>query len=154
MTYEELPIEADGAGLIVKEAPLLSGDGRCKGCRIAIRKDIPTLQKKADTLAEEMGHFYTTVGDILEQDTVNSCKQERSARLWAYNKQIGLQGIIWAYQHQCRNPFEAAEYLNVSEETFTEAIEFYRKIYGHGIMIDNYFIQFEPNLQVYEYFQI
>ena len=49
MTYDELLIEADGAGLIVKEAPLLSGDGRCKGCRIAIRKDIPTLQKKADT---------------------------------------------------------------------------------------------------------
>lgn len=154
MSYDELLIEADRAGLIVKEAPLFSGDGRCKGCRIAIRKDIPTLRKKADTLAEEMGHYYTTVGDILEQDTVNSCKQERVARLWGYNKRIGLYGIIKAYQHQCKNPYEAAEYLNVSEEAFTEALEYYRQIYGQGVMLNNYFIQFEPNLQVYEYFKL
>lgn len=154
MNYDELLIEADEAGLVVKEAPLRSGDGRCKGCRIAIRKDIPTLRKKADTLAEEMGHYYTTVGNILEQDTVNSCKQERGARLWGYNKRIGLRGIIKAYQHQCKNPYEAAEYLNVSEEAFAEALEYYRQIYGRGVMLDNYFVQFEPNLQVYEYFRI
>lgn len=154
MSYDELLIEAEGAGLVVKEAPLQSGDGRCKGCRIAIRKDIPTLRKKADTLAEEMGHYYTTVGDILEQDTVNKCKQERVARLWGYNKRIGLQGIIKAYQHQCKNSYEAADYLSVSEETFAEAVEYYRQIYGRGVMLDNYFIQFEPNLQVYEYFRI
>ena len=69
MTYDELLIEADKEGLLVKELPLQSGDGRCRGRRIAIRQDIPTLKKKADVLAEEMGHYHTTVGRIIEQDS-------------------------------------------------------------------------------------
>ena len=59
MTYEELLIEADSEGLIVREKPLAGSDGRIKGKRIAIRKNIPTLAKKADVLAEEMGHYHT-----------------------------------------------------------------------------------------------
>lgn len=66
MTYDELLIEADDSGMIVKEAPLRSGDGRCKGKRIAIREDIPTLTKKSDIVAEEMGHYHTTTGNILD----------------------------------------------------------------------------------------
>ena len=90
MTYDELLIAADEEGLIVKEVPLHSGDGRCRGRRIAIRQDIPTLKKKADVLAEEMGHYHTTVGRIIEQDSVTARKQEREARLWAYKVQLPL----------------------------------------------------------------
>lgn len=151
MTYDELLIEADNAGLIVKEAPLESSLGRCKGKRIAIRQDISTLAKKADVLAEEMGHYHTTVGRIIEGDTVNARKQERSARLWGYNKRIGLIGIINAYNAHCSNAFEMAEHLGVSEESLLEALEYYRQIYGRGEMVDNYFVQFEPNLQVFSY---
>lgn len=151
--YDDLLIEAERDGLSVKEAPLQSGDGRCKGNRIAIRKDIPLMAKKADVLAEEMGHFHTTVGDITRMDYVNSSKQERAARLYGYNKRFGLRGIIEAYLHRCQNFHEAAEYLDISEDTFREGLECYRQIYGLGIMIDNYFIQFEPYLQVYEYYR-
>lgn len=151
MTYDELLIEADNGGLLVKEAPLQSGDGRCRGNRIAIRDDIPTLTEKADVLAEEMGHFHTTVGDIMEQDTVANRKQERRARLYGYNKRIGLIGILEAYKHHCQNQFETAEYLEVSEDTLVKALECYRQIYGYGVMLDNYFIQFEPNLRVFGY---
>lgn len=152
-TYEDLLIEAEQDGLSVKEAPLQSGDGRCKGRRIAIRKDLPS-SKKADVLAEEMGHYHTSVGDITRLNSVNAVKQERTARLYGYNKRIGLRGILDAHLHQCQNYYEAAEYLNVSEDTFAEALECYRQIYGCGTMIDNYFIQFEPHLQVYEYFKV
>lgn len=79
MNYEDLLIEADKAGLIVKEKPLLLSDGRIKGRKIAIRKDIPTLRKKADVLAEELGHYYTTTGRIVEQQSVSNRKQERAA---------------------------------------------------------------------------
>ena len=76
MNYEELLIEADNAGLTVKEKPLPLSDGRIKGHRIAIRKDIPTQRQKADVLAEELGHYYTTVGRIVEQRSVSDRKQE------------------------------------------------------------------------------
>ena len=114
MNYEDLLIEADRAGLIVKEKPLLLSDGRIKGQKIAIRKDIPTLRKKADVLAEELGHYYTTTGRIIEQDSVENRKQERRARMWAYDKRIGLSGIIDGYRKNCRNLHELAEHLDVT----------------------------------------
>ena len=121
-----------------------------KGKRIAIRKNIPTLAKKADVLAEEMGHYHTGVGRIINSNNTHSRKQEHSARLWSYNKRIGLIGIIQAYHHGCRNRFEVADFLNVSEDTLTEALEYYRQIYGTYVAIDNYVIMFEPYLAVYE----
>lgn len=154
MEYEELLLEAERAGLLVKEKCLPLSDGRIKGKRIAIRRDIPTLTKKADVLAEELGHYYTSVGRIVEQDTVNARKQERTARLWAYNKRIGLTGILRAFQNHCTSRYEIAEYLGVSEDTLAEALEYYRQIYGEGVMVDNYLVQFEPVLQVYAYFPI
>ena len=151
MTYDELLIEADDTGLIVKEAPLCSSDGRCKGNRIAIRKDIATSTRKADVLAEELGHYHTTVGDIIEMQGIEDEKQERAARLWAYNKQIGLSAIVAAFKAHCSDRLEIAEFLNVSEDFLQEALECYRQIYGTGTMVDNYYIRFEPNLQILSY---
>lgn len=120
---------------------------------IAIKEGMVS-SKTADTIAEELGHHYTSVGNILKQDTINARKQERTARLWSYNKRIGLIGILNAFQNHCTNRYEIAEYLGISEDTLTDALECYRQIYGTGVMVDNYFIQFEPALQVYEYFSM
>ena len=120
---------------------------------IAIKEGMIS-SKTADTIAEELGHHYTSVGNILHQDTINARKQERTARLWSYNKRIGLTGILSSFQNHCANRYEIAEYLGVSEDTLTDALECYRQIYGRGVMVGNYFIQFEPSLQVYEYFQL
>ena len=58
-SYEILLDEARNIGLVVKEKPLQSGDGRIKGNKIAIRHDIKTSRQKANVLAEELGHYYT-----------------------------------------------------------------------------------------------
>lgn len=150
MGYEELLIEADQQNIIVREKRLINNDGRIMGRRIAIRQDIPTLAKKADVLAEELGHYHTSVGQIVDQNSVNSRKQERTARLWAYNKRVGLVGLIEAFKHGCQNRFEIAEFLDVSEDTLAEALEYYRQIYGIFTQIDNYRIQFEPYLAIIE----
>ena len=77
MNYETLLKEADSLGLIVKEKPLQYNNGRIKGNRIAIRKDM-TETEKACVLAEELGHYYTAVGNILDQSSVENrkCKAE------------------------------------------------------------------------------
>lgn len=154
MTYDELLIEADDSGMIVKEAPLRLADGRCKGKRIAIREDIPTLTKKAGILAEETGHYHTTVGDILDQIDTTSRKQERKARLWAYNKQIGLSGIIQGYRQHCQNRHELAECLGVTEEFLQQAIDCYKEKYGCHVELDGYYITFDPVLAVMEKFSV
>ena len=75
LTYEELLIEADCNNLVTKEKPLRANKGRIKGKRIAIRKNM-TQAEKARVLAEELGHYYTAVGDILDQSSPANRKQE------------------------------------------------------------------------------
>jgi hypothetical protein len=149
LTYEELLIIADDNKLIAKEKPLPISEGRIKGNHIAIRRGMPTI-RKACVLAEELGHHFTTHGNIVEQTTVSDVKQENRARLWAYNKMIGLQGIADAYKNGCRSLHEIAEYLEVTEEFLIEAIEKYKTKYSPFVEIDNYIIYFEPHIGIFE----
>ncbi len=148
MTYEELLKEADSMGLIVKEKPLQSGDGRIFNNKIAIRKDIPTQTEKACVLAEELGHHCTSSGNIMDQNIVFNRQQELRARMYGYNLNVGLMGIVKAFETGCRNLYEMAEFLGVTEEYLKDAIECYRKKYGVFVAVDNYLIYFEPQLSV------
>lgn len=148
MDYEALLIEADNDGLIVKEKPLQYNNGRVKGNRIAIRKDIDTSSEKTCVLAEELGHHYTSVGDILDLSDPSKRKQERQARLWGYNKLIGLSGLVKAFEAGCQNRFEVAEYLDVTDEYLSECLDTYRDKYGIGVTVDDYYIMFIPHLAI------
>ena len=148
MEYEALLVEADNEGLTVKEMPMIYNNGRIKGNRIAIRKDIDTSAEKACILAEELGHHHTSIGDILDLSDAGNRKQELQARLWGYNKLIGLSGLIKAYEAGCQNCFEMAEYLGVTDEYLCECLEVYRDKYGIGTTVDNYYVMFIPHLAV------
>lgn len=150
MTYEVLLNAADQAGLTVKEKPLSESDGLIKGNRIAIRKDIPTQAEKSCVLAEELGHYFTSAGNILDQTDIVNRKQEYRARLYGYNLQIGLRGIISAHAAGCRNLYEMADYLDVTEEYLKEALNCYQSKYGEYVKVDNYMIYFIPTLAVLE----
>ena len=150
LNYETLLKEADSLGLIVKEKPLRYNNGRIKGNRIAIRKDIETTNEKACVLAEELGHHYTAAGNILDQSTATNRKQEMRGRIVAYNKLVGLRGIIDAYLHNCQNLFETAEYLGVTEEFLNDSLTYYTNKYGVCTQVDNYVVFFQPNIGVME----
>ena len=150
LNYETLLKEADSLGLIVKEKPLQYNNGRIKGNRIAIRKDIETTTEKACVLAEELGHYYTAIGDIIDQSSDENRKQELRGRIWAYNNQVGLRGIIDACLHNCKNLFETAEYLGVTEEFLNDSLTYYTNKYGVCTQVDNYVIFFQPNIGVME----
>ncbi len=149
MTYEELLIEADNNNLITKEKPLRANKGRIKGNRIAIKKDMTETEKKC-VLAEELGHHYTAVGDILDQSSAANRKQEMHGRILAYNRLVGLRGIIDIYNHHCQNLSEAAEYLGVTEGFLNDALKYYKNKYGTYTTLDNYVIIFEPSIAVIE----
>lgn len=148
MIYDELLKCADNDGAIVKEKDIPGYGGRINGNRIAIRRDIPTQTEKSCVLAEELGHYHTTYGDILDLDNVQNRKQELRARMWGYDRLIGLTGIIQAYKKGCRNLAEMAEELDVTEEYLLEALKAYHNKYGICTTIDNYIIYFEPSLAV------
>lgn len=149
MNYTDLLSEADSLSLITKDKPLRAADGRIKKNRIAIRKDMPDIQKKC-VLAEELGHYHLNVGNILDQTVTSNRKQEHKARLWSYDKLIGLNGILSAYKAGCKNVFEIADHLDVTEEFLKEALSCYRQKYGICTKLNNYVIYFEPTIGVLE----
>lgn len=149
MNYTELLIEADNHSLITKDKPLLAHDGRIKGNRIAIRKDMPETKKKC-VLAEELGHYHTTAGDIMDLSSVSNRKQELKARLWGYDRLIGLPGIVSAYRAGCQSVSDMAEHLEVTEEFLKEALLCYKEKYGVCAKSENYVIYFEPSIGVLE----
>ena len=130
MTYEELLIKSEHDNLIVKEKDIPGYGGRIYKNRIAIHKGLKTQTEKACILAEERGHHFTTSGDIIDQTDIQNRKQEFRARMWAYNEMVGLMGIIDAYKNGCRNSYEVAEYLEVTEVFLNDALNAYRDKYG------------------------
>lgn len=96
-SYEKLLDTASTDGLHVIEHYDLSGT-RLKGLycdkTVAISQDIESDTERSCILAEELGHHYTSYGDIIDLDAVENRKQELRARIWAYNKKVGLCGII------------------------------------------------------------
>lgn len=154
LTYDELLVEADKNKIIIKENRVFqsSATALINGNIIGISKRVDSTIKKSCILAEELGHFHTTTGNILDQTDAFNRKQERRARLWAFNKQVGLHGIISAFNARCLNRTEMADFLGVTELFLKDALDCYREKYGRSTTLDNYIIIFEPQLAVIEKF--
>lgn len=151
--YDELLTDAERENVTVIENYDFSDtqiDGLYCDGMVALNKHIPTERAKKCILAEELGHHYTAVGDIIDQSCVSNRKQELHGRVYAYNKLVGLLGIIDAYKHHCINLEESAEHLDVTPEFLNEAISYYKSKYGKSVNVDNYTIFFEPYVAVLE----
>ncbi len=143
--FEQLLKEAEEEGLEVISWSL---QGKTKGLyyngTIAISESITTTAEKTCVLAEELGHYYTSCGDIIDTSGVNNRRQEVRARRWAVKRLIPLKSIIQAFEAGCRNMYEAAEYIGVTEEFLRQAFETYRQIYGNFKEYGRYVIYFDP----------
>jgi len=120
----------------------------CDGYIVLNTNALKTTTEKTCVLAEELGHHYTTTGNILDQQEVTNIKQELHARTWAYNECVGLIGIIKAFETGCKSLYEMADYLDVTEDFLKDALESYRRKYGIYTEIDNYIIFFEPWISI------
>ena len=145
-TTEELRQQAADNGAEVIDWKFESDKIKGRYCDgvIAVNSQIETNAEKASILAEELGHHLTASGDILDQKDVSNRKQELRGRIWAYNRLIGLTGIIKAYRAGCRNRYEIAQNLEVTEDMLQDAVDYYHEKYGLCTCIDNYTIYFAP----------
>lgn len=152
MVYDNLLDEADKENIyVIENAKFQSkASGLINNDVIGINKNVRSSAQRSCILAEELGHYHTSSGNILDQYSVTNRKQELHARAWAYNRLIGLYGIINAYRSGCRNGYEIAEHLNITEEFLNEALQYYRNKYGLCTTVDNYVIYFEPALGIFE----
>lgn len=144
--YEALSNKAHSISIDIIEKYLrgsnkgLYGDGV-----ILLDKRISTIIEKACILAEELGHYYTSTGNILDQQDVRNRKQELRARQWAYQCMIPLDRIVQAHHARVTGRYDLAEYLGVTEEFLQAAIDRYTEKYGMSVRADDrHVVLFDP----------
>ncbi|WP_059105919.1 ImmA/IrrE family metallo-endopeptidase [Shouchella shacheensis] len=76
----------------MKNTPKIKG--LYSGKFIFINQITPTDVEKTCILAEELGHYYTTSGNILDQHSITNRKQEKRTHTWAYERLIPFSKII------------------------------------------------------------
>jgi len=101
----------------------------CNGI-IALNKSIETNAERRCILAEELGHYYNTIGDILNMKINSNKKQEQRAREWAFEKLVPFNELVITYDNGYKNVYELAEYFDVTEDFMNEAILYYQRKYG------------------------
>lgn len=145
MTYEKLADEIEKEGVEIIE---IKFKGTSKGLYsdnvIALDSKIETDNEKRCVLAEEIGHYYTSHGDILDISDIRNLKQEKRARNWGYEKLVGIIDLINAYKKGIKSRHDLAEYLNVTEEFLDKALKHYKEKHGLYYQIDKYVVYFEP----------
>lgn len=151
--YENLLTEAESESVIVIEKRFKSqAKGLLKKNKIGISRTIATTAEKACILAEEMGHYHTSCGNILDRRDVRCMKQEKRAMNWAYEKLVPMDKLISAYKAGVRGRHELAAYMGVIEDFLESAIWHYKEKYGLYAGHEEYIIYFEP-LGVMEIFE-
>lgn len=103
-------------------------DGSC-----AIAMDpwrMPTLADEKCKLAHELGHCET--GAFYNRYATHDLRQkyELRANRWAYEKLVPEDELIEAYRQGYREPWELAEYFDVTEPFLRDALEYYRVAAG------------------------
>lgn len=151
--YEKLLVEAENKGITVLELDM--GNDKPYGKNfddiIVLNRNMTEINKRC-VLAEELGHYYRTYGDICRQDCINDIKQENTARKWSYEQLIGVIDLVNSHKHGCSNMYDIAEYLEVPVDILENAIEHYKCKYPDGCQIDNYWVNFDSGLEVLEMF--
>lgn len=145
--YNNLLEKTNAEGVSVVEIDLGTDTpcGKCIGDTIFINNRVTTNEKKC-VLAEELGHYHLTIGDITDLKSINNRKQELKARRYGYKLLIEPDDIVHTMKQGCSNKYELSDFLNISEEFFEELIEDFKKQYGMGVFVGNYYLQLEPCL--------
>lgn len=141
MTLYEMLLDEYENEVDVFEVPMIN-KGLYADNIIWIKKD-QTTSEKLGVLAEELGHHYTSEGDILDQSTAANRKQERQARAWGYSLIVPLD-LIGEKYFKSSSFEELAENLNITTDFLNQALQYYSERYGISAKTDHHIIYFNP----------
>lgn len=149
--YEKLIDECYKENVTVVEKNFKSkAKGLWKNKKIGISARLTTIKEKNCVLAEEYGHYKTTLGNITNLNDIGNVKQEIQARRWGYEKMCSLEKIIEAVKAGSKDKYEIADYLNVTDDFFDKAIKYHRLKHGINCICQGVFIYFEPTFGILE----
>jgi Zn-dependent peptidase ImmA (M78 family) len=111
---------------------------------ITLNQSLETTAEKSCVLAEEVEHFLTTPINLLSATAGNQEKYEHVARWGAVRRLVPLRKLIDAKYEGVGNIYELAEYLNVTEDFLSMALNMYREHYGLEFCYGRYIIKLNP----------
>lgn len=145
MLYQMLLNDANRQNVAVYESSMGSNIKGLYGDNIIwLNQGLTPHTEKVCVLAEEMGHYYTTSGNILDQKKTAHIKQEKRAKNWGYEKLIPLKSFVEASREEISNRYELAEFFGVTEYFLDQSIAHYREKFGLYTEWEDYLIYFDP----------
>lgn len=114
--------------------------GLTYGSEIFINKNKPAVTQY-EVMFEEIAHYETGCGNIVNQRTRDERQQEQHARSLAFEHAVPLDGLIYCSTHDLWSVDEMVDYFNVSAEFLLKALDNYTIKKGpvftyHGYLFD------------------
>jgi len=100
--------------------------------------------EKHGILAEELGHYETTYGDITDLAKINNWKLELLARNWGYRKIVSLDKLVTCYELGYTTSEEVCTHLEVTAKYLKDSIDHYHSHYGIFTRYRDHLIYFDP----------
>jgi hypothetical protein len=100
--------------------------------------------EKHCVLAEEIGHYETTTGDITDQTILRNRQLENIARRWAYKRIVSLDKIIECYLKGHTTLYDMCNHLEITPKFLKTSIDHYIAKFGGSKTHGEYVVLFEP----------
>ena len=100
--------------------------------------------KNVGVLAEEIGHYLTSWGDISDYSKINNMRQEVRARRKGAELVLPFDRIIEAYRHSMQTEHDICLYLEITPDVLRWIIADYKTRHGTYVDYNGYRITFEP----------
>ena len=142
MRYEKLLMEYPQIYIMEKDLPK-GLSGLYYDNNIEINKSQSSYEKHC-ILAEELGHYETTVGNITDLNNINNQKHELIARRWGYEKIVSLDHLVECYLHGYTTAEEICLHLEITPSFLNDALKVYKQRYGISVHYKNYELFFDP----------
>lgn len=143
MSYERLMREYSYIKVVEDSKMPIRLGGLCKNNVIYINQ-LLNMYNKHSVLAEEIGHYETTYGDITDQSIVRNRQLENVARRWAYRKIVSLDKIIECYLEGHTTLYDMCNHLEITPTFLKKSIDYYIMRFGVCKTHGEYVVSFEP----------
>lgn len=143
MAYEKLKLQYEHLSFIEDPNMPKGLSGLYRDNVILINKHL-TYYEKHCVLAEELGHYETTVGDITNLTEIRNRKLELVARTWGYEKIVSLDSLIDCFTKGYTTVDDICLHLEITPLYLHKAIEKYSQRYGISINHKGHQIFFDP----------
>ena len=142
MSFEKLLMEYPQICIMEKDLPK-GLSGLYYDNNIEINKSKSSYEKHC-ILAEELGHYETSTGNITDLGNINNQKLELIARRWGYEKIVSLDHLIECYLHGYTTVEDICLHLEITANYLKEALNVYKQRYGISIQYKEYELFFDP----------